>query len=202
MQRHQHCNAAFPHQLLQDRQELDLVADVQIGGGLVHHQDLRFLADSPGQHYQLALPVTHSGDLPVPKFSHSHQLHGLQDLVPVFLRQDPEMAGIRITPHGSHVETGHQLRPGTLRQDHRHPLRSFLRLHAGEILFTQKYGSPERFQLPGNRLQKSRLPGTVGSHKSGDLSGTHGKRQVLKDFPVSISCRKRLRPEGSFFILL
>ena len=49
MQGKNHGDALFPGQLPEDFQQLQLVADVQIGRGLIQDDDFRLLAQSPGQ---------------------------------------------------------------------------------------------------------------------------------------------------------
>ena len=60
MQRHHYCDPLPARHPVEDGEEFELVADVQVGGGLVEHNDLRFLADRAGKQNSLALSVTDS----------------------------------------------------------------------------------------------------------------------------------------------
>lgn len=67
---------AFPHQLLQNVQKLQLSAQVQEGGGLVQDQDFRLLTDGPGQQHPLPLAIADLIEGGVPQFQGADPLQG------------------------------------------------------------------------------------------------------------------------------
>ena len=57
VKRHQHGHMLLSYHFLQDREQFQLVTDIQKRGRLIQHNDLRFLADGPGQKDPLPLTI-------------------------------------------------------------------------------------------------------------------------------------------------
>ena len=63
MERRHDCGAALARLASQQAQNVELGADVEVGRGLVKQQDLRLLAERPGEKDALALAVAHVGEV-------------------------------------------------------------------------------------------------------------------------------------------
>ena len=57
MQRHEHSQILLAHHALEDGQQLQLIADIEIARRLVEHDELRLLAERAGEQDALPLPV-------------------------------------------------------------------------------------------------------------------------------------------------
>ena len=57
VQRENDRHLLFAHQLLEHGQQFQLVANIEEGGGLIEHNDLRLLADGTGQQHTLPLAI-------------------------------------------------------------------------------------------------------------------------------------------------
>ena len=104
----------------QQRQQLQLVGHVQEGGGLVQHDELRLLADGPGQQNPLALAVGNGGEVPVRQVGGVDAVHGGQHLGPVLRREEAQGVGVGVAAGGHHVVARQQLAPDALGEHHRH----------------------------------------------------------------------------------
>ena len=107
MQRHDDRDALLLGHAPQDGEQLQLVADVQKGGGLVQDDDLRLLTDGPGQQDALALAVADGVEVPVGELQRVHRLHGGIDLGLVLGGQDAQSARVGVAAGGHDVPAGH-----------------------------------------------------------------------------------------------
>ena len=81
VKRHDDGDALLLGHAPENAQQLQLVADVQKGGGFVQYDDLRLLADGPSQQHPLALAVGDGVEIPVGDLGDPHGLHGRADLL-------------------------------------------------------------------------------------------------------------------------
>ena len=122
MKRHDYRQILFSLHPLQDREKFQLVANIQIGGRLIQHDNLRFLADRPRQHDALSLPVTDPRKILILNRRHIYHVHDLPDDPAILVAKKSEPARIGIAAGRDHILTGHQLRVQPLRKDDRHLL--------------------------------------------------------------------------------
>ena len=199
MEGHHDGDPLLPGHFVQNIEKLQLVADIQIGRGLVKHDDLRLLADGAGQQDPLALAVTDGVKGSVRELLRVHHGQRLVHLPLIRLRQDPEAPGIGIAAHCRHIPACHQFCLKAACEHNRHLfcqfgrgiLLQFFQL-AGRILLrffqlccepvrflgpdsrlSQKDLAADRGELARDRLEDRGLAGSVRSHERHDLSSVH-----------------------------
>ena len=77
MEGHEHRKILFPGHFPEQGKEFQLILHIQMRGGLVQKDHLRLLAERPGQHDPLALPVADPVKGTVPQVGSMDQLQGL-----------------------------------------------------------------------------------------------------------------------------
>ena len=81
MEGHDHSKLVFQNHFFQDGEKLQLVTDVQEGSGLIQYDNLRLLADCPGQKDPLTLAVADGCEIPVLQIPGMDGLHSCSDLL-------------------------------------------------------------------------------------------------------------------------
>ena len=188
MERHHDGDSLLPGHFVQYIEKLQLMADIQIGCGLVKDDDLRLLTDGACQEDPLALTVTDSVKGPVCQFQRMNHMERLIHLPLIRLRQDPETSGIGIAAHCRHIPACHQFCPQAACKHDRHLLCQFI----GRILFQffqlccmpvlffcmdgcffpafcQKDLAADRRELARDRLKDRGLAGAVRPRQRHDL---------------------------------
>ena len=178
MHGHHDRDPLLPGHPVKDIEQLQLVADVQIGGRLIEEDDLRLLADGAGQEDPLALAVADGVKGPVREVLSVHGLQRLLHLFFVRIGQDAQPPGVGIAAHGRHVPAGHQVCLQAAREHDGHPLCQFLRRILRQPLF---HGRPVRCalrqpditadgpELPRDGPQDRGFAGAVGADQRQDL---------------------------------
>ena len=168
MQGHDHRNTLLPGHFPENIQQLDLMADIQIGGRLVQDDDLGLLADGPGQHDPLALAVAEGGEVPLLQLQGVDPLQGLTDDALVGLGQFAQGVGVGIAAHRHHFAAGHQFRTDPVGKHHRHlpghlPGRPGVYLPPADVHHAAQLG-----QMAGDGLEDGGLPRPVGADQRED----------------------------------
>ena len=123
VQRENDRHLLFAHQLLEHGQQFQLVANVEEGGGLIEHNDLRLLADGAGQQHTLPLSIADAGKIAVGKFIRADKRKRLVHLGAVLVAEQTKPSGVRIAACSRHIPAGHQLRSHMLGEQHGHRAR-------------------------------------------------------------------------------
>ena len=123
MGRHEDRQVSFRHQVSDQRQQPGLVAEVQVGRGLVHDEHLGFLGQRPGDEHELPLAAAQLGVGAVGQVDDAHAFERVPGhLVVVVGRRGGQghVGGAAREDHIEHVEgergrvrlghVGHQLR--------------------------------------------------------------------------------------------
>ena len=152
VQRHEHGDIAFPCQLLDQRKEFELVADIKIGGRFIEHKNIRLLRHCPCQHDTLPLPVTDLCERHIPQLLYMGHLHGFVHNTPILRRQDAKSAGVRIAPGGCNILAGHELRVDASSQKERKALCKLDLTHLGFGLAVDQDGTGKRLKLQNDSV--------------------------------------------------
>ena len=164
--------------LPQDGQQLQLVADVQEGGGLVQHNHLRLLAQGPGQQHPLPLAIADLDKIQRGQFLPVDQSQGLPDFFPVCLCQQTQPPGVGVAAHGHHIPAGHQLRAHPLRHQDGQLLGP---LQGGQFrLAVQKHRPLDGSELANDGFQDGGLPRAVGPDEGHDLPRHEVEADIFK----------------------
>ena len=189
-----------PGEALQDGQKLGLALDVKEGRRLVQQDQLRLLADGPGQQHALALAVTDAVEVPSRQRFGSHEGQRGVDLPPVLRREDAQPPRVGVAPGGGHLETGGQLGAAGVGHHQGH-LPGALR--AGVVrkaLSVQQDSAPLRGQLGRQRLEEGRFARTVGSDEGEDAPLFGSEADVLHQGRFAVADGKVIgAAEGFFF---
>ena len=84
--------------------------------------------------------------------------------------QNSQPAGIRITPAGYNIVTGHHFRLDPVGQHHRHAGSQTFIGHGLNICSIQDHTAADALQLSGDAFEDGRLAGTVGTDQCHDFS--------------------------------
>ena len=155
--------------LPQNIQQLNLMADIQIGGRLVQNNNFRLLTDGPGQHDPLALSVRKGGKVPLSQIQSMDPLHSLGHNLLVPGRQLAHGIGIGVAAHSHHLLAGHQLRVDPVRQHHCHLPGQFPGRPGVDLLTVNIYLTADLVKMAGNGLENSGLAGAIGTDQRENL---------------------------------
>ena len=169
MQGHHHSQPLLPHQVFQNIQQLQLVVDVQKGGGLIQQDHIRLLAQRPGQQHPLALAVADLGEGQLRQFPGVHLGQGVFNNGPILRPQQAQPSGVGVAAGADNVPAGHQLRVNPLRGDNGQPLRQFFFRHLPQSLLIQVYRPRHGRQLAGQGFQNGGFSGAVRADQCHDL---------------------------------
>ena len=164
---------AFPHQLLQNVQKLQLSAQVQEGGGLVQDQDFRLLTDGPGQQHPLPLAIADLIEGGVPQFQGADPLQGRPHRRPVPRAEDPQPPGIGIAAGGGHLPAGHPIRLCPAGHHHRQAPGDLPLAQPDDVPAQQADLPAQQAQLPDQAVQNRGFARAVWPDEGQDLPRMH-----------------------------
>ena len=175
MQRHEHSQILLAHHALEDGQQLQLIADIEIARRLVEHDELRLLAERAGEQDALPLPVADGLEGPVGKGLRVGAAQALVHNLSVFRGQDAELSRIGIAAAADHVAAGHELRVHAGGHEDGHAAGDGVAAARAQLLAVQIRGAADARQLPGDGLEDGRLAGAVRADERDDSPALHGK---------------------------
>ena len=143
MQGQHHRCLLLPGHIPQHIQQLDFMADVQIRRRLIQDENLRLLANGPGQQNPLPLAIRQRIKGPLGQIQGVYPLHGLPDDFLILRCQLSHQVGIGIATHGHHLGTGHQLWAHPVSEYHRHRLCHLLGRPGGKIIAANGNAAPD-----------------------------------------------------------
>ena len=106
MEREHHRDVPLPRQLPQEGQQLDLIAHVEVGRGLIQHQHLRLLTDGAGEHHALTLPVAERFKVAFGEVVDADHAHRSLHHRAVMLGEDAEGTRVRVAPEAHDIAHG------------------------------------------------------------------------------------------------
>ena len=109
MQRQHDGDTALAHQIFQNGQQLELVADVEKRGRLVEDEHARLLADGAREQHALPLSIADAGEIAVRKLLCMDERERLAHLFAVLRAENAEPPGIGIAACRRHIPAGHAL---------------------------------------------------------------------------------------------
>ena len=152
MQGHDDGHILLVGQRLQNSHQLSLAFYIQKRRRLVQQQDLRLLADRPGQQYALALTVADFCEIPRGQFVCLHQMQGVTHLLLILIREDAQSPGVGVAAGGGHVKAGGQLGAGRVGQHQCQLAGACVGGVGGQRFSVQQYRAALGRQLPGQRF--------------------------------------------------
>ena len=161
MQRENDRHLLFAHQLLEHGQQFQLVANVEEGGGLIEHNDLRLLADGAGQQHTLPLSIANAGKIAVGKFICADKCKRLVHLDAVLVTEQTQPSGVRIAACSRHIPAGHQLRPHMLGEQHGHRARKVTLGQGLQRFAVQIHRTADERQLTNEAFEDGRFTRAV-----------------------------------------
>ena len=120
MQRHDDGDALLLCHAAQNREQFQLVADIEERSRLVEDDDLRLLTDRTRKKHSLALAVADGVEIAAAELFGMNGAHRLLDLLLILAGQHAEPSGVRIAARCHDIVAGHQLRLHALRQHNGH----------------------------------------------------------------------------------
>ena len=186
----------LPHQV----ERLDLVAQVEVVGGLVQQHDRRVLGEAGGEPDPLHLAA---GELPggtVGEVADAGQAHGVVDRGAVGVVEAGEAAPVRVAAEGDHVADGEPLRGGAGLGEQRQRPCELLRAEQIDAALPRRAGEADAALLPrveaGQRTQHRGFPAPVGAQQRRDPPGLQREGDLVDDALRAVAQRELLAGEG------
>ena len=173
MKGHKHCHHLLMNQVLENRQKLQLMPDIQERSGFVQHNSPGFLAHGPRQKDALLLPVAYLRKIPPGQVPCVNQLHGLPDLFSVFCGQYAHSSGIRVTAGADHILTGHKFRVNPFCHQNGHPLCNLPLPHLLHGRAIQIYSPFQQPQLPDYASENGGFASPVWTNQGYNFAWSH-----------------------------
>lgn len=167
-------------QALDQLQQLQLVARVEVVGRFVEDQQLRLLGQGAGEDHPLLFSAREGGEGVVFKAQQADGFEGLADQVLVFKRIAVEQALVRCAAHGDHFIHPQAEGVGKLLEHHGNALRAPLRGLLPDVLVFQQHLTVSRFAEPIGAAQQAGLAAAVGPDQPDELTGVHVQAGVTQ----------------------
>ena len=148
MQRHDDGDALLLCHAAQNREQFQLVADIEERSRLVEDDDLRLLTDRTRKMHSLALAVADGVEIAAAELFGMNGAHRLLDLLLILAGQHAEPSGVRIAARCHDIVAGHQLRLHSLSKNYSHTGRQIPKGKGQQILVV-------KIDLSANDLQLS-----------------------------------------------
>ena len=162
-------------------EDVDLVSQVEEGGGLVQEDRLGALGQGQGDPYALALSAAELVDGAGGQLGDPHHLHGLLDGLPVLLRPLAEQALVGEAAAGHEVAHQHAAgHDGALGQQ-TDPSGHVLGAQAGDVGAVEQHRAPGGPVQPGQGAQQRGLAAGVGPDDGGEDAGRDVDVEVTGD---------------------
>ncbi len=161
-------------------QHTELVAVIQRGGGLVHDEELRLLAQGAGNEHQLLLAAGEGGEVPLRQVGHTQLLQGGQSLLLQGLGGALERGQVPGQAHEGGVQHGIAEGGTVYLRDVGDAGRQ---LPAGEgphVAAVQRDGAGVALQAAQQAAEEGALAGAVGTQHGEEITGGHGEGDILQ----------------------
>src|SRR5262245_59942812 len=176
-------------------EDLDLVGDVEVGGGLVEEEELGLLRERLGEEDPLALPRGEGRDVPLGEGERARRLERALDgprvlrLLPI---EPPAVGKPADRDELPDAEGEGALR---LRREEGHPPGEPARGHRREVVPLEEDPPPPKAQHPRQGAQERRLPRPVRAHDREPLAAADLEGHAPEDLHAVVAGADRARFE-------
>ena len=168
-------------------EDVDLVGQVEEGGGLIEQDRLGALGQGQGDPHALALTTAELVDGAGGQIGDSHHLHGLLDGLPVLPRPLTEQALMGEATTGHEVAHQHAAGHGGALGQQADPAGDLLGAQAGDVSAIEENNPLGGLVQPGQGAQQRGLPAGVGPHDGGEDAGRDVDVEVTGDHVALVS---------------
>ena len=176
-----HHRAAVGVEAAAQLEDVDLVGQVEEGGGLIEQDRLGALGQGQGDPHALALATAELVDGAGGQLGNPHHLHGLLNGLPVLLRPLAEQALVGEAAAGHEVAHQHAAGHGGALRQQADPAGDLLGAQANDVGTIEEYRSSGGPVQPGQGAQQRGLPAGVGPHDGGEDTGGDVDVEVAGD---------------------
>ena len=158
--------------------QLQLMANVEVGGGFVERHHRRVLGDGAGEQHALALAVAYLHEVALAQLPGAHGLHGTPYCLSVGLAQRAQGVRVGDAARLHHVQAAQHLAGHAPREHHREVARQLVCLEGARVAPVEQHAAAQGRNLACDCLEQGRLARSVGSHKTQHLAGHEVERDV------------------------
>ena len=166
-------------EVLEHLGDVELVPDVQVGGGLVQQQDLGLLHESPGEHDLLVLSGGELVERPHGEVRDSQHLQGVVDDVEIAVEGTPFAVGVPSHEDGVDDREGEGVVGGV--RDVSDLLRQLLDVDLLDVPVVEEDGTRRGGEDLVDAVDQGGLPDTVGSENRDETGAVNAEGDVLEN---------------------
>lgn len=160
-------------QALDQLQQFELIAWIEVVGRFVEDQQLRLLSQGAGEYDALFFAARQRGEGVIFEAFEAHRFQCLFSNSTVFQRIAIKQAFVWCAAHGDHFLDGQAEGIGELLQYHRNALRTPARRLLPDVVMGQMHLTGFRFAEPVGTAQQAGLAAAVGPDQADELTGRH-----------------------------